>query len=98
MRFDNIDQQWNKHLRLNPSVIKQCQKIKSIDLLVGVLCKDVETTILNVLNVINNGLYKHFPDLKKAIVISKGSSTDDTAEAIDLFQPYNGIPKIVVMP
>jgi glycosyltransferase involved in cell wall biosynthesis len=95
VRFDNIDQQWNKHLRLNPSVIKQCQGVKSIDLLVGVLCKDVETTILNVLNVINNGLHKHFPDLKKAIVISEGSSTDDTAEAIDLFQPYNGIPKIV---
>lgn len=95
MRLDTIDQQWNKHLRLNPSVIKKCQELKVVDLLVGVLCKDVETTILNVLNVINNGLHKHFPDLKNAIVISEGNSIDDTSEAIDLFQPYNGIPKIV---
>jgi glycosyltransferase involved in cell wall biosynthesis len=95
VRFDRIYQHWNKHLRLKPAVINQCQNVKPIDLLVGVLCKDVESTILNVLNVINNGLYKHFPDLKKAIVVSSGDSTDNTAEAIDLFQPYNGIPKIV---
>jgi len=66
-----------------------------LDIVVGVLCKDVESTILNVLNVINKGLYKFFPDFKKAIVVSKGPSSDDTAEAIELFQPYSSIAKIV---
>jgi glycosyltransferase involved in cell wall biosynthesis len=62
--------------------------------MVGVLCKDVETTVLNVLNVINEGLYRYFPDYNKAIVISEGNSTDKTKEVIDLFQPYNSISKI----
>jgi glycosyltransferase involved in cell wall biosynthesis len=47
------------------------------------------------LNVINEGLYRYFPDYNKAIVICEGESTDKTAEAINLFQPYNSIEKIV---
>ena len=90
-----MQQNWNKHVRLKPTIVKQCWAKKPVDLLVGVLCENVESTILNVLNVINKGLYKYFPDLKKAIVVSKGKSSDDTDEAIDLFQPYNSITKIV---
>ena len=66
-----------------------------MDIIVGVLCKNVETTVLNVLNVINEGLYRYFPDYSKCIVISEGASTDKTSEAIDLFQPYNSIHKLV---
>jgi hypothetical protein len=62
--------------------------------MVGVLCKDVEATVLNVLNVINEGLYRYFPDYNKAIVVCEGESTDQTSEAINLFQPYNSIEKI----
>jgi hypothetical protein len=63
--------------------------------MVGVLCKDVEVTVLNVLNVINEGLYRYFPEYKKVIVISRGNSSDKTNETIDLFQPYSSIEKIV---
>jgi hypothetical protein len=90
-----MNQAWNKNLGLQPQVIQKCKEIKDIDIMVGVLCKNVETTILNVLNVINEGLYRYFPDYKKAIVISEGRSTDRTAQVIDLFQPYNSIEKIV---
>lgn len=90
-----MNQEWNKNLHLNPEVIEQCQQIKPIDIMVGVLCKDVETTVLNVLNVINEGLYRYFADYKKAIVISEGGSTDKTAEVLELFQPYNSIKQIV---
>ena len=83
-----------KNVNLPKKIIDQCNKIKPIDIMVGVLCKDVETTIINVLNVINEGLYTHFPDNKKAIVISKGKSIDKTSNAIELFQPYNSIEKI----
>ncbi len=89
-----MNQPWNKHLKLSQDIEKQCKKIKPIDIMVGVLCKDVETTVLNVLNVINEGLYRYFPDYNKAIVISEGNSTDKTQEVIDLFQPYNSISKI----
>ena len=89
-----MNQPWNKHLHLSSDIIKQSQKIKPVDIMVGVLCKDVETTVLNVLNVINEGLYRYFPDYNKAIIISEGNSTDKTKEVIDLFQPYNSITKI----
>jgi len=67
-----------------------------VDLIVGVLCKNVEHTILHVLNVINEGLHKHFPEYTKAIVVSDGFSSDRTVELANLFQPYNGIKKLVV--
>jgi len=90
-----MNQEWNKGLSLKPELIEKCNQIKPIDIMVGVLCKNVEATILNVLNVINEGLYRYFPDNKKAIVICCAESSDKTKEAINLFQPYNTIEKIV---
>lgn len=90
-----MNQDWNKELSLDPETLKRCKKIRSVDIMVGVLCKDVESTVLNVLNVINEGLYRYFPDYKKAIVISCAKSTDNTNETIELFQPYSSIKKIV---
>lgn len=84
-----MNQEWNKGLSLKPEVIEKCKKIKPIDIMVGVLCKDVEATVLNVLNVVNEGLYQYFPDYNKSIVVCEGGSTDKTLEAINLFQPYN---------
>jgi hypothetical protein len=89
-----MNQEWNKNLNLNSEIIKKCKEIQPIDIIVGVLCKDVETTILNVLNVIDEGLYRYFPDYSKAIVISSADSSDNTDEAIELFQPYSNIKKI----
>lgn len=90
-----MNQDWNKELSLDPVTLKKCKKIGSIDIMVGVLCKDVESTVLNVLNVINEGLYRYFPDYKKAIVITSAKSMDKTNETIELFQPYSSIKKIV---
>lgn len=90
-----MKQDWNKDLKLSLETIKKCKEIKPVDILVGVLCKDVETTILNVLNVINEGLYRYYPDYSKAIVVSTGDSSDRTDETIELFQPYSSIKKIV---
>ncbi len=83
-----------KEIKLSPELIEQCNKIKPIDIMVGVLCKDVETTVINVLNVINEGLYTYYPDNKKAIVITEGESNDKTSDAIELFEPYCSIEKI----
>jgi len=88
-------QEWNKGLTLDSKVVAQCEQMKPVDIMVGVLCKDVEATILNVLNVINEGLYRYFPDHNLAIVVSEAESTDNTSEAINLFQPYHSINTIV---
>lgn len=90
-----MNQNWKKGVKLKSNIVKQCNKIKPIDILVGVICKDVEATVLNVLNVINEGLYRYFPEHKKAIAISKGPSSDRTSEVVDLFYPYNSVHKIV---
>lgn len=90
-----MNQKWNENIALQQDLVDQCKQIGPIDILVGVLCKNVETTILYVLNVINEGLYRYFPDYAKAVVISEGGSTDKTLEAIELFQPYNSVEKIV---
>ncbi|MDG6228768.1 MAG: glycosyl transferase family 2 [Candidatus Thermoplasmatota archaeon] len=90
-----MNQDWNKHITLDESLIERCKQIKPIDIFVGVLCKDVEATILNVLNVVNEGLYEFFPDYRMAIAVSKAKSSDRTDEAIRLFQPYHSIEMIV---
>ena len=90
-----MNQDWNKNVKLKPEIVKESKKIGPIDIMVGVLCKNVEATVLNVLNVINEGLYRYFPDFNRAIVISIAESTDNTFEVINLFQPYNSIHKIV---
>jgi len=89
-----MDKISKKSLKLPQEIIDQCAEIKPVDIIVGVLCKDVETTVLNVLNTVNEGLHQFFPDYKKAIVISEGESTDKTYETINLFQPYGSAKKI----
>ena len=90
-----MNQGWNKGISLKPELVKKCKEMKPVDIMVGVLCKDVEATVLNVLNVVNEGLYRYFPDYKKAIVICCAESSDKTDEVVNLFQPYNTIEKIV---
>jgi hypothetical protein len=90
-----MKQEWNKGLDLKPELVEKCKEIKPLDIMVGVLCKDVEATVLNVLNVVNEGLYSYFPDYNKAIAVCLGESSDNTDKVIDLFQPYNSIKKIV---
>jgi len=91
----DVHQDWKKDLSLKPEIVEQCKELKPLDIVVGVLCKDVESTVLSVLNEINEGLYRYFPDYKKAIVICCAESEDNTDGAVNLFQPYNSIHKIV---
>jgi glycosyltransferase involved in cell wall biosynthesis len=80
--------------RLPKDLLQQCERLKPLDIIIGVLCKDVEPTVLNVLNVVNEGLHQFFPDYRKAIVISEGESFDQTEKTVELFQPYNTVEKI----
>jgi len=89
--MDNISR---KSFKLPQEIIDQCAEIKPVEIIVGVLCKDVEKTVLNVLNTVNEGLHQFFPDYKKVIVVSEGESTDKTSETIQLFQPYGSVKKI----
>lgn len=92
---NKMNQEWNKNLSLDSYIVEKCHQIKPVDILVGVLCKNVEATVLNVLNVVNEGLYQYFPDHTLALVVSKAESSDNTDEAINLFQPYSSIHTII---
>ena len=70
-------------------------EMEKADIVVGILCKNVEATILHVMNVVNEGLHKYFSEHKKAMVLSDGFSSDRTVGLAELFQPYDGVKKII---
>jgi len=66
------------------------------DIVVGILSKDVELTIIHVMNVAASGLLEYFPGYRSAVVISDGYSTDRTRELAELFELPPQIPKLIV--
>jgi len=55
-------------------------KIKTVDILIGIPCYNCEESISYVIEQVANGLNKYFPEYKTAIFISDGGSLDDTRE------------------
>jgi len=73
---------------LAANVRKNLEKIKPVDILVGVPSFNNEKTILYVLKTIEKGLIKYFPEVSSAVMISDGDSTDGTLDiAFDKFRP-----------
>ncbi len=61
--------------------VKQWIKdLGQIDILIGIPSFNNEDTIQNVLEKVGEGLKKHYPDAKSAILVSDGGSLDDTRE------------------
>lgn len=77
-------------------------KVKKLDILIGIPCYNNEDTIKHVVKTAGEGLKKYYPDLRTGILISDGGSLDDTREqAYDAPLPegverrvtiYRGIP------
>ncbi len=59
---------------------RKIEKISSADIVIGIPTYYSCGTIEFVINVISEGLNKHFPGKRAVIVISDGGSTDDTRE------------------
>jgi glycosyltransferase involved in cell wall biosynthesis len=55
-------------------------KIKGIDLLVGIPCFNNEDTIMFVVEQAAKGLAQYFPEMKTAVFVSDGGSLDNTRE------------------
>ncbi|MDD5778174.1 MAG: glycosyl transferase family 2 [Candidatus Thermoplasmatota archaeon] len=79
----------------HPGLDAQVRDIASADIVVGILCKNVAATILHVLNAVSQGLHQYFPAYKTVMAVIDGFSTDRTVDLAHLFQPHNGISKIV---
>ncbi len=66
------------------------------DIVVGILSKDVELTIIHVMNVATSGLLEYFPGYRSAILVCDGYSTDRTRQLAELFELPPQIPKLIV--
>ncbi|MBS3772957.1 MAG: glycosyl transferase family 2 [Candidatus Thermoplasmatota archaeon] len=85
----------DRDFSLDENVREQLDEVGRVDILVGVLCKNVEATILHVLNTVSDGLHKYFPEYRTAIAVTDGFSEDRTLDLAELFKPHNGIAKVI---
>jgi hypothetical protein len=65
---------------LRENVHMWVNKIKTVDVLVGIPCFNNEDTIGFVIEQVTRGLAEHFPDLNTAVFVSDGGSLDNTRE------------------
>lgn len=80
---------------LKPVVLEKIEKIKPVDIVVGISAKNVDTTIVHVMNVASTGLLEFMSDYKGLVVVSNGFSTDRTTELAELFELPRKVSKIV---
>ena len=80
---------------LKPVLLEKIAKLKPVDIVIGISAKDVDTTIVHVMNVASMGLLESLPDYKGLVVVSNGFSTDRTTELAELFELPRKISKIV---
>lgn len=80
---------------LKPVVLEKIEKIKPVDIVVGISARNVDTTIVHVMNVASTGLLEFMSDYKGLVVVSDGFSTDRTTELADLFELPRKVAKIV---
>jgi hypothetical protein len=72
-------------MKAYPSALREnvhmwVNRVKNLDILVGVPCFNNEDTIGFVVEQAARGLARHFPDLKTAVFVSDGGSLDNTRE------------------
>lgn len=65
---------------LRQDVIDWGQKLRRIDILIGIPCFNNEDTIQYVVETVAHGLKNTYPDLKTAVFVSDGGSLDNTRE------------------
>jgi len=63
---------------MDSKIIKEVNRIKKCDIVVGIPCYNSVATIEHVINTVDEGLIKHYADKKAVIIISDGNSFDGT--------------------
>ncbi|MDI6859544.1 MAG: glycosyltransferase [Methanocellales archaeon] len=56
------------------------------DIVIGVLTKNEECTIIHVLNMVTAGLLDFFPEYDASILVADGNSTDRTIRLAESFR------------
>jgi glycosyltransferase involved in cell wall biosynthesis len=68
---------------LRSEVQEKIQEIEEADILVGIPSYNNERTIGHVVQAVQAGIHKYFPDKKVVLVNSDGGSKDDTMQVVD---------------
>ncbi|OQX92207.1 MAG: glycosyl transferase family 2 [candidate division Zixibacteria bacterium 4484_95] len=68
---------------LRPYVSKRVEQIESADILIGIPSYNSERTIGHVIEMVSEGLHRHYKDLRSVVMLADGGSTDDTRDVID---------------
>ncbi len=83
-------------IHLRQEILDKIDELKPVDIIVGIQSKNVDTTIVHVLNVVSIGLVERFPHHNNLVLISNGFSSDRTAEMAKLFGLPPRINKMVL--
>lgn len=65
---------------LRSPVQSRLAEIGSADILVGIPCYNNEASIAHVVQMVSEGLVKHYPNHSAVLLVADGGSTDDTRE------------------
>jgi hypothetical protein len=68
------------HTALRAWANRRLEKIDHADIVVGIPCFNNDSTIAHVMDMVSEGLTKHFKNMRSVIIISDGGSTDDSRE------------------
>lgn len=71
-----------KNIAQSEDVRAKIADLKEIDILIGIPSYNSEKTIVHVVQAVEAGLSKYFPDFKSLLVNSDGGSTDGTMDAV----------------
>ncbi|MCP8310804.1 MAG: hypothetical protein L6N94_04840 [Candidatus Methylarchaceae archaeon HK01M] len=83
-------------IHLRPEILEKIDESRPVDIIVGILTKNVEPTIVHVLNVVSIGLIERFPHQNNLVIVSNGFSSDRTTEMAKLFGLPPRINKMVL--
>lgn len=82
-------------MEISPGLVDKLKQMGEADVVIGILTKNVEPTILHVMNVVREGLLQYLSPYKTMIVVSDGFSHDRTAELANMFD-ISPIRKLVL--
>ena len=81
---------------LRDDVLGRIAELGTADLIVGIPTYNSEATVAGVMRAVNEGLERHYPDLRALLFVSDGGSLDDTRERAQQVKSAK-VPRIIAI-
>lgn len=76
---------------------RRLERMGSADLMVGIPCFNNENTIAHVVKTVEDGLTRHYPQLRSVVVVADGGSVDDSREEAELVEKSPWLERLVTI-